>query len=212
MRKAFAIFAVLGIVASSAVADGTNDLFARTLNYREILRCGPNSLYLFLVLSGHSEVTLEQLENVPVSPEGTSLASLREVARQFNVETEIRRYDFEEIDRIPLPAIGQFRTTSASLTALHFDVIYRVDSENVYLLNGTTGEPFFIRRRPNLRRWWTGVAMFENRSLASRIMDQWRVLSGAGLVAINLVASRYWFRRRKIRKDRGVTIGSGVAA
>jgi ABC-type bacteriocin/lantibiotic exporter with double-glycine peptidase domain len=105
---------------------------------------------------------LEQLRALPVSSNGVSLVSMRDTAKRLGVETEIRRYRVEDIDSLPLPAIAPFKTSDVSVTPLHFDVIYRLDANYIYLLNGTTGAEESIYR-PKLQNFWTGVALSQKR-------------------------------------------------
>ena len=44
------------------------------------LACGPNSLFMFLILSGHGEVRRSDLDKIPVLPQGASLKALRDAA------------------------------------------------------------------------------------------------------------------------------------
>lgn len=188
-----------GIGSRQARASGTNDTWSNSF-YRNVLACGPNALFIFLVLSGHSEVTLERLWDIPVSSDGASLLALSGAVRKFHIDVEIRLYRPEEVGRIPLPAIGQFKTSMDSITPFHFGVIYKVDSKRVYVLDGTTGFKQSFRRS-RLHEFWTGYAMTEKRSLATRMMNQWQpALLAACLVIIDLITLAFWFRRRRCRE------------
>jgi len=131
---------------------------ANTLNYRDILQCGPNSLFMFSIMCGHPEVNLDKLHDLPYTKEGISFLELRQAARKYNLNTEIRHYAPGDIDRVPLPAIGQFSLGFESTIYRHFDVIYKVDSNYVYILDGTTGRPDRFRRQ-KLAQFWSGYAM-----------------------------------------------------
>jgi hypothetical protein len=56
-----------------------------------------------------------------VSSEGASLLSLRDAAKEFKVDAEIRRYQPQDVDSLALPAIGQFNASGTSVTLYHFD-------------------------------------------------------------------------------------------
>src|SRR6185369_8887067 len=186
-----AIIATSGSIGlSPETASGANDTSRNSLNYREVLQCGPNSLFMFLILSGHSEVTLEQLRELPMSSDGTSLLALRDAARRFGVDTEIRRYSRDGVASISsLPAIVQFQTSETSLTPFHFDVLYKVDADSVYLLNGTTGFKFSVQRS-RLPNFWTGFALVGKWSLAEHVKKEWQP---ALLVACLLIANFFIF-------------------
>jgi hypothetical protein len=143
---------------------------ASLLKFREFLLCGPNSLFVFLILSGHPNVTLEEL-NITITKDGSSLLDLRDAAKKIGVDTEIRHYRPEQIDLVPLPAIGYFRTPGFSTLPRHFDVIYKVDSKWTYLINGTTGNKFKMLRS-RLSYYWEGSVLIEKQSFARLAMNQ----------------------------------------
>jgi len=161
---------------------------------------------MFLILSGHSEVNLEQLQKLPVSSEGVSLLALRDAARKYHVDVEIRSYRPEEINSLPLPAIGQFTTSKASITSGHFDVVYKVDRERVHLLNGTTGFEYSIRRS-KLADVWNGFALVEKRSRATIMMYKWwPAILTACLLTVDVLIVAFWFHglRKKSHETNNV--------
>jgi ABC-type bacteriocin/lantibiotic exporter with double-glycine peptidase domain len=85
-------------------------------------------------------VTFAECDRLPISSAGTSLLALRDAAKRLHINAEIRRYRAEDIAHVPLPAVGQFSDT---LVSYHFHVIYRVDADRVYVLDGTTGQAPF---------------------------------------------------------------------
>jgi len=207
MRAIGAIIAAqVAIGLRLAAAADTNNILTNSLNYREVLQCGPNSLFMFLILSRHSEVTLESLQNVPISSGGTPLLALRNAAKKFGVDAEICHYRPEEVNRIPLPAVGQFVSRETSLTPFHFDVIYKVDSSRVYLLDGTTGAELAILRS-RLTNFWTGIAMSEKRSPARLAMQEGQT---AFLAACLLIAEVFILRFCIQRKNRDAIKGEMI--
>lgn len=160
---------------------------------RDYMKCGPNSLFLYLILSGHPEVTLQALQDIPVSSDGTSLRDLRNTARKFEIDAEIRRYRLEDIDSMPLPAIGQFATGPPN-SPHHFDVIYKVDAQRMYLIDGTSGSKRYVLR-PRLPGFWTGVAMAEKRSVSMRIVQGCPlVFSAACLLVVDTIVLLLFMR------------------
>jgi hypothetical protein len=205
-----AVLAVAAITFGTAATDaGRNDLsHLDSLRYNEILRCGSNSLYLFMLLSGHSSVTFVRLEEITASSEGVSLLTLRDVARELGVRAEIRHYRHSEVGRMPLPAITQSYASLASVTPLHFDVIYKVDSGLVYLLNGTTGERFSVQRS-ELPQFWTGFALTEDRWLGALFgMQSWPFIVALCMLAIDTALIVMWYRRGRGRGLNGGAIVS----
>ena len=175
--------ALLGLPTVRAASE--SPLLTNTVNYRAVLQCGPNSLFIFLLLSGHSEISLQTLKNeVPVSSSGTSLLSLRNVARHCGVHAAVRSYWCEDAGSMPLPAIVQFRTGPSSITPMHFEVAYKIDADRMYVLDATTGHDHYVVRS-KLPSFWTGYALVENQSLATMCAHNARVaLLAAGLLVI----------------------------
>src|ERR1043165_1871550 len=184
-----ALFARAGLAEGIASTEGTTG--SSPMNYKEILQCGPNSLYMFFILSGHRGIRLEQLDDIAIGIDGSSLLSLRDAAQKFHVKTEIRRYRPEEITSVPLPAIAPFFSSESSFTTNHFNVIYKVDRDKVYVLNGTTGlEDWYHRTR--LAAFWNGVALVEKRSSFSIPPVKWTFLIGLSVVDAAIVAVWCW--------------------
>lgn len=168
--------------------------------YASVLKCGPNSLFMFLVMSGQEGVTLEQLDNLPVSADGTSLLALRDTARKFGVDAEVRQYDAKEIRSLPLPAIGLFNSNPSSVTRYHYCVIYRVDDEKAYLIDGTTGQKNSIRLE-KLAHFWTGVAMAQDQTLVHAWTSGWRPAALVTcLVIVDIAVVAFYLNRRKSHK------------
>jgi len=169
-----------------SAAAGTGSV-TNTLNYRDILECGPNSLYMFLVMSGHSEADLGRLRELPLNgTEGTSMLTLCDGAKLYGVDTEVRHYRVDEIDRVPLPAIGHVQTSLNSQDPWHFDVIYKVDPTFVYLLDGTSGYTNRIRRT-KLADFWSGDALVEKKSFWKSLVT-WLAIPAAAVAGVGACA------------------------
>jgi hypothetical protein len=164
---------------------------------RETVRCGINSLFVFLILAGRSEISLQDLENIPMSPEGASLLALREEAKRFNIDAEIRRYPTEAADSMPLPAIVHFIAEPGSITREHFNVMYKMDAGRAYLVDGTTGSKFVLQRS-ELPRRWTGFAMIQKRRSNAVDISQ----CGIALLGLSLVTLNAGFLVSLIRKGK----------
>lgn len=144
-----------------------NELPGYKLDYREALECGPNALFMFLILAGHNEVQFRQLQSLPLSPDGVSLLTLCQAAKLYGVRAQVRHYRTNEIGSIPLPAVIALETSRTSLTPFHFDVLYKVQENRLFLLNGTTGEPFEIPIH-KMPIFWKGYAMIAPQSSGIR--------------------------------------------
>jgi hypothetical protein len=149
--------AVISVSVDAAPVKNTDS------KYNTFLNCGPNSLYVFLVMCGKEDVTLSQMNKITLSDEGASMLSLKKAALMFNIDTVIKKYPITAIDDVPVPALVQLVGSQDSATPYHFGVFYMVDSRSVYILDGTTGGKLIILRR-RLGEFWTGVAMSRKRS------------------------------------------------
>ena len=180
-RLVFMAVVIMGCWSKNA-AEGIDD--SRNSVEKHALACGPNSLYMFLILSGHSNVSLPLTHNIPSSFDGVSLATLRDIAGKLNIDVEIRRYRPKDIALVPLPAIVQFRSSPAAIGLHHFYVIYKVGPWRVDMLDGTTGLKESIKRS-SLTDFWTGYAMSNKKSNNSWLANRFSL---AGLLACVLLA------------------------
>jgi len=193
-------FLLSDFVAISAAA---SEQIWTNVPYAEALRCGPNALFVFLLLEGHTEIRLEQLNDLPITPEGTSFLDLRERAARFGLEAEVRLYDILQADALPLPALGQFKSDLTAVSSNHFGVVYKVDSKRVYFIDGTTGA-----KKSGTKAWfanyWTGYAMTRRRSI--RLMTPWRELASpvsvSGVLLVDVILVGMWLRTRKGQASR----------
>lgn len=193
-RFAIVLFLIGVPFASMGGIEMTNHF--SSLDYEKILQCGPNSLFLFLLLTGHRDVTLEQVKDLPISREGASLLQLREAANKFNAAVDVRFLTSNHIRRMPLPAIAQFKTGPASITPVHFNVIYKVDDTFVHYINGTTGMKEYIRIT-RLPAFWTGYVMVPHSSFPNTLF------SSVG-VAVFITVSCATFLAVRGAKDRPI--------
>ncbi len=131
-----------------------------TSRYYEFLKCGHSALYLLLTLQGQ-DVDYSQIETIPVTGEGASLGDLCKTTRRFGVQSSVRKFDVNDVDTVPLPAILQVKNSGTWLTQYHFDVLYRVDNKRFYVLDGTTGA-VISGLKSRLPNFWTGYALTSN--------------------------------------------------
>jgi predicted double-glycine peptidase len=162
--------------------------------------CGPNALYMFMLLSGQSAISLEEVKlAVPLSsPQGASLLSILCAAREMGVNAEVRKYRPQDYDAVPLPAIVHIHQRGAAPWSSHYDVMYKKDAMFVYLLDGTTGQIDRIRRTKFASgAWWTGYSLTQKRSVFAFIIDEcWPGLA-ACFLATDVVVLVMWMRRVK---------------
>jgi ABC-type bacteriocin/lantibiotic exporter with double-glycine peptidase domain len=151
---------------------------------------------MFLIMHGRTDLTLEDLPDIPITPQGTDFLALRDAAQKVGMDVEIRRYKPEQIDALPLPAIGQFRSGISTLTPDHFDVVFKIDKEFVYSLDGTTAA---LNKLPRslIGQKWSGYALIRKPSLRS-FLRTWSplLLPLAICLAVECVFLAAWYRRK----------------
>lgn len=146
------------------------------LDAEKFFSCGRNALYMFLLLSDYSSISFKMLSTaIPLSsPQGTSLIALNDAARNLGVKTEARFYLPEQYKAVPLPAIVHICREGSPRWRSHFDVMYRIDDDYVYLLNGTTAQPYQVQiTKFGSGDWWTGYALIEERSRWEIVTDRY---------------------------------------
>ena len=149
------IISVLAIAISSSLA-ATERLLPDDPFWKRYLKCGPNSLYMFLLLSNHPEIDPKQLEAIPMTPQGASLLDLKETAKRMNIDAEVRKIS-REIDSIPVPAIAQFKTGQARPQAIiSWSSTRPMPIGYTFSMARPASRP---TSRTNLARFWTGVVM-----------------------------------------------------
>lgn len=125
-------------------------------------RCGPNALFVFMLLRGQRDVQLEDLRDIPISSKGTSLLALRDAARRMGVRAQLRNFRPDELDGLPLPAVVHLKGNGDAGTG-HFSVVFKLDSTHVRSIDGTTGDVRSIARSTFLSSW-TGMALVDEAS------------------------------------------------
>jgi hypothetical protein len=196
---------IYGISYFARASEPSDLLQVSEVYHAEALKCGRNSLFMFLVLSGHSEVTIDQLSSLSGTEEGISLSDICKMARRYNVSSEVRHYSADEVGYIPLPAIIQLEFIGSDSTrTLHFVVPYKVNSEGIFVLDGTTGFKSYIPRA-KFTRLWTGYAMVGKRSFLSHLIEgrtAW-ILIGFLLIMNGAIV---WSRVCQIKNNSGVKV------
>ncbi len=165
--------------------------------------CARNSLYMFLHLSGNKAVSFDEVKAaVPLTaPYGASLNSLLEAAKKLRCDAQVRLYNPKDFTSVPLPAIVHL-SNNPIMAAAHFGVMYKTDAVWVYLIDGTTAEPYKVRRTKfSGADWWTGYALIQKRSSLSFFMDNGWPALGAALLVVDIILfvtlAREFKRRRR---------------
>ncbi len=139
--------------------------------WRDVLNCGPNCLYMLLSLQGKSVTYREVRAAVPVGPHGSSFHALKQAAARFGVDGAVVRCGVNEL-KLFLPAI------------VHMDLMDGGDGHFVLLL-GATDTTFYTVETANAEvvplpramflKNWTGTAFVTK---ANRRSWSWPVVVG----------------------------------
>lgn len=187
MRMVRLIFLILGcVLPQTTMAERAYPTPGTPDYYKKFFGCGPSCLYMFILAAGGKPVSYSEVQTrLPItSMEGTSLSALCEAARSFGLESEMRKFSTDEFGKVPLPAIVHIQSSFGSLA--HFDLMYKVDKEGVYLLDGSTAWAYHLSDTQFSHKW-TGYALTKKRpSFGLRLVSNWYLLSIILLVTANL--------------------------
>jgi len=154
---------------------------------------------MFLVLCG-VEIEGGAIDQIECGNRGASLLQLRDFCNAHGPSTEVRRFDFREVRKIPLPAILQTQGAGRS----HFCVAYKVDANGVELLDGTTGHKMYVRHS-RMAGFFSGYALQKRKTLKSRITDLWtmsnRLVVGLNFGLVAWLVIGYFMRRKTARQQ-----------
>ena len=140
---------------------------------------------MFCLLLGDNEDHFDHIARMPLGPLGASLLELQELAKGLGRRTEVRRFPYSAIRRIPLPAVVQLHSQSPSPgITTHFSVLLRADRSRIELLDGTTGRKL-IANPVHFERFWTGNTLVPEESWAARLRHR-PFLLGVSVVLLSL--------------------------
>jgi len=149
--------------------------------WRNPRRCGPNCLYAYLSIHGHTVPLGAILERVPIGAQGANLADLRRAASDLGVPSRVVKATPGRLGGFPLPAIAHFQSREG-----HFVLVLQVTPDTVTtadMLGGSVealpADLFFER--------WSGFLLVPG--MSSSILG-WPVLAAGAIVATVLALCR----------------------
>lgn len=157
------------------------------------MSCGPNALFMFLLLSGVKNISLASVGDMRVDSEGASLLQLRDQSAVFGVDVQVRRYHANQVTAFSLPAIVRLRVGPQK--SHHFSVMYRRDESHAYLIDGTSGASYTMTLAPSvhsqrsLSSVWTGEVLECANSKAEKILSATLALLGGVAVGWAIVTA-----------------------
>lgn len=171
---------LLGVLALAS-AGGAGGR-AHTDAFKRSRMCGPNSIFMFLLLCG-ADPTEDSIDSIPVADGGSSFADLIAHAERFGVPVEVRKYTPADLLRVRLPAICQTSGALIGDRMRHFLVAYDVDSAGLWVLDGTDGSRHRLRR-DRIADYLSGYALVRKPTFSV-----WMEENQGWFTAILLVAS-----------------------
>lgn len=139
IRKGPLELALVFLMTAMAYSASGPSLASATYASKPEIACGPNSLLMFLKMCGR-EPDVGAIRALPCDDEGMSLLQMRDFCDTSGLQTEVRYFSVDEIDRMPLPAVWQLHGGLQQ----HFCVVYRSGLKGLSALDGTTGRHFRI--------------------------------------------------------------------
>jgi hypothetical protein len=176
-----------GAIGTSNVDLTEQDIW-RTQN-----RCGVNSLYVFLRLSGQSASYDDLLRRVPVGKSGTSMADLKRLVSADDIPCSVIRTTPENLPDQRLPAIAY--VWNASLNNGHFVVLTHASQKSVRFIDGTAGNASVETMNKFAKRWDGHLLVRTDRDQTATYL--WCAIGGLGL---GLVGQSIFVRLREISR------------
>lgn len=164
---------------------------------RSAVQCGPNSIFMFMILCG-VDVQKSAVDSIECTSEGASLLDLSTFALEHGVNVEIRQLSPAEFELLPTPAICQTNGSGGRSAVRHFVVAHAVDSHGILAIDGTTGECFRIPFH-RIESYLSGYAMIRKSSPIQRLFQSqgWiltTLLTANVWVAASIALARYRLR------------------
>lgn len=128
-------------------------------------RCGPNSLYMFLSLSGCEVQYSDLLNQFPSTALPASFLDLKRIAIRYGMKTRVIRVTSDGLQPAVLPAIALVDATRTGVG--HFVVIQARDNETLTILDGSTGG-LSHRNLADFSQHWDGYLLVD--ATASQIL------------------------------------------
>ncbi len=144
--------------------------------WRNPLRCGPNSLYAYLLLNGRKCGLSDISSRVNIEPRGASFGDMRRAATELGVPSVVVKLDDSALAGVPLPAIAHFQNRGG-----HYRLLLHVAPKTVTTADLTTGQVEEMPRDAFLELW-SGYLLIPDQGTQAR----WIIWSG-GLSTLALI-------------------------
>ncbi len=154
--------------------------------WREQKRCGINCLYAYMHIN-EKKPSLEEIYSlVPIGPDGSNMADLKEAANRLGLPSRVVRSSPEHLERYPLPTIAHLQGRGG-----HFVLVLAVDENDVVISDMTRGRAERIPRGA-FEALWSGYLIVPGRGAPMRV---WVFMAG-GTIAAAVAVRRWRFYRQ----------------
>jgi Peptidase C39 family len=149
------------------------------IDWRSTLRCGPNSLYVLLRMTGRKPDYRHLLQTMEMGDRGVSVAELARAAKGQGLSLTALRIDSHRLLDTPLPAIVHMNDTDTGFGHFLVWTEYLPESEGFVVADCTYGD-IRLMSRGDFQSQWSGVVLVA--------ADRWSASNRWLFVAVLLTA------------------------
>lgn len=161
----FTIFLAVAI-ASSANAAGV------PIDWRQANRCGPNALYVMLVMNGLSPDYDRLIAGIDITEKGASISDLLRASAENGLPLVAVKTTIDDLAQFSTPALLHYQP-SGELG--HYAVLLRANSDNTFSTIEATRGAVEIQAMGDFLSRWSGVVLIKKSDWDAR-QDDRRVL------------------------------------
>jgi len=184
-----------------------------TSNWRTINLCGVNSTYAMLryhqVQASYDDVR-SRLNFNEQEQEGTSLQSIAECLESFGLEVIKAKSKTSDLLKYPLPVIAHLETNSSrgsdGATFGHYVLVYQLEDDHVYFMDGTTGMLKEISSQVFFNQW-SGYLIVASKKHESSILFSGMLAGAVGFYLIWRAVQFFILRRISTKTTLAVILG-----
>jgi hypothetical protein len=182
-----------------------------TSNWRTINLCGVNSTYAMLryhqCQASYDDVRSRLNFN---EQEGTSLQSIAECLESFGLEVIKAKSKTSDLLKYPLPVIAHLETNSSrgsdGTTFGHYVLVYQLEDDHVYFMDGTTGMLKEISSQVFFNQW-SGYLIVASKKHESSILFSGMLAGAVGFYLIWRAVQFFILRRIRTKTTLAVILG-----
>lgn len=173
---------LIALTAPGAEAPPPPEVAQDDLGWRSIYRCGPNSLYVVLLMHGKQVDYDSLVEEFNLTDRGANVADLARVAQAHGIPYTPLRAKASALSKLPLPAIVHFQSPAYSKG--HYVVLLSVNGDGIFtIIECTTGQMELLSRGDFLERW-SGVVLVRSDRRGNKRLDNLLLVSSGVLLLL----------------------------